>query len=128
MFSLIFAESNNKTVMSSSQKVIKDVHSMVVANIQKAKSQLEMNEGCLVSHNSVVVFPETLLTISISATNEAQVNPEIIAAQFTSETAQRIASNVQNGRGDNPIVMGVRQYYQAQIESMTELLESITEA
>lgn len=99
----------------------------VAANIEKAKYQLEMNEGCMVSHNTVVVFPETLLTCRLHSGNEVVVNPAIIAAQFTPEGAKEVIAITKNGRGESPIAMGVCQYYRAQIKQMTEFLESITQ-
>lgn len=108
--------------------VLQELQGLVSKNIEKAKYQIEMNEGCLVSHNMVVVFPDTLLTCRLDSGNQVVVSTAIIATQYTPEDAQKIATNTQNGKGDGPIVMGVRQYYRAQVKQMTEFLESITEA
>ena len=104
-------------------KTANDFAKVLETNLEKAKFQLKMTEGILQSHNTICVYPDTLLTITYNSTKDKLIiSSQIIASQWTVEAAKQICSNVTNGRGEHPIMMGVRDYYTKQVSHIEQMI------
>jgi hypothetical protein len=101
-----------------------DLKNIIEVNLEIAKSQLKMSEGCLMRHNRVVVWEDTLLHV---ASNEGKpvVSSKVIATQFTEEMAAKICKEVANGAGKYPTAIGVIEYYKRFINQCEESLKEL---
>lgn len=104
--------------MSSKDQVIETIKE----NLATAKMQLAMSEGSLISHNYVIAFPDTLLTIKCGDNGKGVINNGVIAAQYKKEKAELYATFFKNGAGESPIAMHYRAYYMRLISDLEELL------
>jgi len=93
-------------------------------NLRKAKYQLRLSADTLTSHNCIVVWPDTLLTVC-SDEGKLVVNNRIIASQWEPEKAKEICKQVTNGSGEKPVCMGVVQYYKEQMRHIETMLLDI---
>jgi hypothetical protein len=115
---LIEDEKNMERLLNlETYKIHKQLNDIAKANIEKLEKQLKLYEGCLLSHNTVVVFPDTLLTV-----NSNGINNSVIPSLFEPERAKELSNSLTNGRGDKPTTMNFKAYYKAMIEQQQTFL------
>ena len=103
-----------------------DLIKKLESNLEKCEYQLKMSQGVMMSHNSICVFPVSLLTIE-GGKEGLNITSKVIASQYTPEDASAICKAVTNGAGQSPVIMSPVQYYREMIESIEETISLIQE-
>lgn len=113
--------------MAHTQSATDLIHSIIAStskDLENATAQLRMinSASCLERCNSICVFPATGLTITTDHENKMVITGHLFATQFEPATARKIVANVKNGNGESPVIMSPKQYYQLQVDLLTENL------
>jgi hypothetical protein len=116
-------ERNSETLTLNSYKMKPNLIQKLESNLEKCEYQLKMSKDVMMSHNSVCVFPVSLLTIEGKGGKEGlNITSKVIASQYTPEDAKAICKAVTNGAGQSPVIMSPVQYYSEMIESIKDTI------
>lgn len=92
-------------------------------SLESVNKHLKMikDGNCLTAKNYCCIFPETLLSITVSD-NGYSIVPDIFPSQFGKKDAETICENIRNGRNEHPIVIDHVTYYEQRKQSLTDLI------